>query len=404
MRDFADLAGAQVLSSVLRFGAMAWAARYLGPAGFAIVSVAGVVNGYFVAGALSGLDMVGTRDIANSVAPAKFVATASAVRLAVSACVIVVVVPFVWIANLDTRLAGAVSILVMTLLPLAFDGRWALVGMRQTTPIALAEVASAAVNLLVIIAFVRTSDDLIFVPLAQLVGDLVRAAVLRRGLVQREISSAVSWTCDAKGFLLSGIPISGIQLLRSAVVTLDVVMVGAIRPKSEAGQYALASRFFIIGLVFLGLYYQVLLPRLVLARADSRDEERRFVQAGQRRVLALALPLVAAGSVLSPLVIPAVLGHEYVTGGKLLSLLVWALGLVALTGLYNQVLIVHKQERRMTRIVSWALVVNVLGNLILLPTIGIFGAPIAAIASELLALTLTNRAATLAIASDVRAG
>ena len=400
LRDFVDLAAAQVVTSILRFVALAWGARHLGPSSFALVAVAAVVNGYFVAGALSGLDTLGARDIAISPSPPSFVADTTALRLMVASAVVVTTVPLVWLTGLGTDSVAAISVLVLTLFPLALDPRWALIGLRRTRPVAVSELIAAVMNLAIVLIFVRKPGDFIFVPVAQLASDVVRSLLLRR--VLRHIGIPKSPRVEAINFrtLRDSLPLSGAQLIRSAVVTLDVVIVGATRPRTEAGQYAAASRLFVVGLVFLGLYYQVLLPRLVLAFNAGPGEESRLLAIGKTRVIRAVMPMVAVASFASPFAIPAFLGNDYRVAGRLFGILVWGLACVAATGLYNQVLVVHRQEIYVTIIVTIALVVDIIGILILLPTIGIIGAPIAAVASESIGLLFTVGAARRVISLD----
>lgn len=400
LQDFVDLAGAQVLTSLLRFQALAWAARHLGPSGFALVSVGIVVNGYFIAAAMTGLDIRGTRDVAASAVPPRFIADATALRAVIACSVLVTAIPIVWLAGLERDLAQVITLLAFSLVPLAFDPRWALIGLRSTRPVASAELASAAINLAVVMVFVHSRRDILYVPAAQLLGDSVRALFLRRALRRIGMRSTLRWAPGALRHFLSSLPLSGALLIRSAVVTLDVVIVGAMRPKAEAGQYAVASRLYVVGLGFLGLYYQVLLPRLVLARAAGRAAQSQLLALGRSRALFLVAPLVGLASAISPFVIPTLLGDEYRQGGRLFAVLVWALACVALTGLYNQVLVVHHRERDLTVIVTVALAVDVLGNILLLPRIGVVGAPIAAVASEVVALVMTVIVARAVITSD----
>ena len=402
LRDFTNLAAAQVVASALRFAAFAWSARELGPVAFGVVSVAAAVVGYLIAGTLSGLDILGTRDInaspgtVRSNGPSALIARTTTVRLTASSLVIAAVIPAIWIMNyfgLAERLSIVVSILAVTLLPLAFDPRWALVGLRHTSPIARGEVAAALVNLVVVVVFVHHPRDIVFVPIAQLASDAVRAMLLRRAIRRLGVAAPVRRQHGVVNEIRRAVPLSGAQLVRSAVITLDIAIVTVMIGKKAAGEYAAASRVFVVGLVFLGLYYQVLLPRLAAARLAGPAEVSELIARCRRRAGLFIVPLVACASVVAPTAIPLVFGDDYRRSGRLLAILVWSLAFVAFTGLYNQILIVHHAEQRIVAVVTVALVVDVVADLILLPTVGVIGAPIAAVCSEAVGLFLTARAA-----------
>src|SRR2546421_709604 len=65
--SFGNLAAGEVAASLLRLGAVVWVARRIGPHNFGTVSAGLVVGGYLAVFAHSGLETIGTRDLATRV-------------------------------------------------------------------------------------------------------------------------------------------------------------------------------------------------------------------------------------------------------------------------------------------------------------------------------------------------
>jgi O-antigen/teichoic acid export membrane protein len=83
-----------------------------------------------------------------------------------------------------------------------------------------------------------------------------------------------------------------------------------------------------------------------------------------------------------------VFGSTYEPAVGLLQVMIWALPLLAVTGVYSQVLVAGHAQRALAGAVIVAMVVNLGANLILLPTVGTVGASIATVLGEVTSLAI----------------
>ena len=98
-----------------------------------------------------------------------------------------------------------------------------------------------------------------------------------------------------------------------------------------------------------------------------------------------------------------VFGHDYDPAIGLLQSMLPSLLLLAFTGIYSQVLFAIGWQRQVAVVAVIATLVNVLTNVILLPTIGAVGASIATVAAEAVTLILSMRLARRAFRSGATA-
>jgi len=401
---FGNLAVGEVVTTAFRLLAFVWVARELGPADFGTVSVGFVVGAYLILLAHPGLELMGTRAIAREPGSAPhWLGHIVGLRIALGLVSYVVMAAIVAVLPIDGELRLIIVIVGLTILTQAVDVRWAFIGAERTRAIAVASVVGAAVYLGGVVLFVHGPDDLFVPPISYVVGQAVISAVL----VVASRRHLGGWTprfrrgSGTRALFWESTPLTVGQVGRAFAVSLDVVLVKALRPASGAGQYAAASRMFVVGLLYLGLYYNALLPTIVRAAGEGPEPLKREILRSCRRAVLIGIPVALAGILLAPVLIPFVLGDEYDPAAGLFQVLLVALFLVSVSGVMNNALIALGKTRTFASIVVASLVVNVAVNLALLPTVGVVGAAIATVVTEGLVLVL----ATIAVWSNMaRAG
>jgi O-antigen/teichoic acid export membrane protein len=204
---------------------------------------------------------------------------------------------------------------------------------------------------------------------------------------------------DLRRLFTAALPLTLMRSARTVMLTVDIVLVQLLRTSRELGYYAAASRVVAAGIVYLGLYYNAFLPTVVHARREGREALVGVVHAATRRALILGVPVAALATVIAPTGVRIVFGSTYEPAVGLLQVMIWALPLLAVTGVYSQVLVAGHAQRPLAVAVIVAMVVNLGANLILLPTVGTVGASIATVLGE-----LTSLAIILPIARHVIAG
>jgi O-antigen/teichoic acid export membrane protein len=173
------------------------------------------------------------------------------------------------------------------------------------------------------------------------------------------------------------------------VLWLDIVLVGALASTRQAGVYAIASRYVILAtfpMVALGFAIAPQISRLV--SSGQLDATRRIFQAGTAWLVSLAWPGCLVMGVFAPLLM-RVFGKEFVSGSTSLSIL--CLAMLINTGAGNCGVVLAMTGRTGINLMVAALgaVVDVGGNVVLVPHIGMRGAALAWAATMVLVNGLT---------------
>ena len=166
-------------------------------------------------------------------------------------------------------------------------------------------------------------------------------------------------------------------LFQITIIWLSTLMVGAIAGVREAGIYAAASRFALVGLFALEAVRLAIAPQLsALLAANDKPRAQHLYQVGTWWIMIPSWPLYLTLAVFSPLLLQ-VFGPEFVAAQT--ALMIGALAMLVSMGTGNVTVILLMGGKSWWNLMNvfGALTLNVVLNLILIPRYGIEGAAVA---------------------------
>ncbi len=188
----------------------------------------------------------------------------------------------------------------------------------------------------------------------------------------------------------SALPYALSTVLAQISSRTDVVLLGLLLGSAAAGTYNAAYRF-----VFLFLLVAQFAANSIFPHASRLWRERELgllYSRSMRLVLLAALPLSAALFLIAPSVVTIVFGRDFAEAGTVVRVLCGVLIVGFLARIMGVFLMSCDLEEYRMRSQGWAAAVNVASNLILIPTLGIQGAAVATLSSEVvLALLFGQR-------------
>jgi O-antigen/teichoic acid export membrane protein len=171
-------------------------------------------------------------------------------------------------------------------------------------------------------------------------------------------------------------PPAATGVLQIALQRLDILLVGGLLGPAEAAVYAAATRIVVVGqLVNQAIAYSVQ-PQLAMAVAvGDVPAARRLYQLSTAWIVAIVWPVHLAVALGAPLIL-TLIGPGYESGIAAMVVLAGAGLISAATGLVGFVLITFGKTTWNLSNTAFALVVNVVADLLLIPELGILGASI----------------------------
>jgi O-antigen/teichoic acid export membrane protein len=396
---FAALGAGEVVARLTAFALTIVLAHRLGPAAYGIIGVVMAVMLYLTQVADLGIELVGVPLVARERADVGALASPLLTwRLVVALALTALVVPVgLWLLPQPDGMLLALSAFALPCTALGV--RWILLGLDRTAPIALARVTGEAVALGGVLWLVHGEADLARVPLAQVTGAavtmlLLHGAVRRAGVRLRpRLDGDVAREVFARSRHLMLFTLLGLVLFN-----LDLIVLRAVRGAEPAGHYAAAYTLIAFCANLFVAFSQAAIAGL--ARASDPRERGDAYALVAAQAFAVAVPIAIGGTIVAPDLVALVFGERFAPAVTALRILLWSIPAAALREVATAGLIVARRERELLGVNSSSVVANLVLIAVLIPWLGLEGAAIATLVTELVRLAIVvarARGAQLAV-------
>lgn len=390
-RNFLTLGAGEVAARLIAFGATVYLARTLGASTYGVIVFATAILLYLSFITDCGVEMLGIHDVAADRA-GLFAALpeilGARLLVATGLIAITVVVGLVALPQPEGRI---LAVYALTLLAVGVGTRWVHLGLEQPGQAALARVVTEGIAAVTIVAVVRTPADLVRVPLAQLLGEVVGALLLLRLLP----AGVERWRvrprpARVQSLLSRSWPMVLHALLGLAIFNSDFIFLRILRDSEALGYYAAAYTLISFFLNLGTAYTMSLIPALTRLREDI-PAARGLYDRSMAQVLAGVVPVCVGGILVAGPIIGLIFGGGYVAAVEPLQILLLLLPLAYVRNVAQGGLLAHGRQDLMLRTVAWAAATNVVLNLLLIPRWGMAGAAWATVATEGVRTLLAGR-------------
>jgi O-antigen/teichoic acid export membrane protein len=198
----------------------------------------------------------------------------------------------------------------------------------------------------------------------------------------RLIDTTRATSSHRRRVIRQSLPLGIASLLSSAYFTIDMVVIGFIVSGRDLGYYAAAVKFLSILVTVPGLVLSAALPGLSI-RAEDRVRLGEMMATVWHWLVTIGLPLCAAVGVFAPAAIHLFFGRGYDPSINLLRVLAGAAVVTLVSNIFGTVLVSLHRSRWMVIQNVLALVLNVAGNVVLVPRYGIAASAWLTLATEL---------------------
>jgi O-antigen/teichoic acid export membrane protein len=370
-------------SRLIAFVATAYLAAVIGPDAFGVLGFAFAVFTYFSVFVDAGFSDIGSKQVARNTHNAPELAwSLTVIRVGIAALAF----SAVWVAAPllgETPTDRAVLLLTCLLLfAAALDTAWVFKGLERGGPIAASLIIRRLAYALMVFLVIAGPADLLRVPVVQFGAELFGVLWLFRFLVRERpagVDLAAGWRV-----LRSSAALMITKLLRTSVVTLDVVLLGLLATDRDVGLYSAAYRFCFFLIAGVAAVQVAYLPDVT--RSVSRDTLRSAVGRHLEVSAALGVPLAIGGVILAGPMITTIFGEQYGDGASAFAVLLLSIGILFLFAPLHNALLAQGRLRVETWAMGLAAALNLSLNLYWIPRYGILGAAWATVAAEALIL------------------
>lgn len=380
VRNIAAIASGEVTARLVAFAATALLTRRLGPEGFGIVGFATAIAGYLTLAVNSGLNEVGGREVARDPGSARTVyAGVLTIRLAIAAAALLVLGVVSVLLPLEPRVRLVVFLSGLSFVSLAADPSWVYRGLERPVG-AAAQVLAQLLYVAGVATLVHDPSDVTRVPVAQFGGEIVAALVFGLPLLGWRWPGT-AWALGRRLLASAGF-LTASRVLRTLILTFDVVFLGFTVAAADVGLYTAAYRFCFLLMAIGGAVNAGYLPSFTRAAAEGPAAVRDLLSDALRTSLLIGAPLVAGSIAIAGPLLGLLFGRAFESGAPAFMLLLVSIGFYFVHGVLSNVFLVMHRTGLQAVLYGVAAALNVVTNLVAIPRYGIVGAAAATALAE----------------------
>jgi O-antigen/teichoic acid export membrane protein len=384
-KNFLSLFLSSVVAQLFTLWAFVHIAGVFGPEGFGKFAFAQVVSLYFLHLSEFGLQTYGTRSIAQEREQvSRHVWDITLLRIVLALISFGLLVIFSVILPRLSNVQSIIIVFGLSLLPSAVLFEWVFQGIEQMKYVGVGRILKGVIFAGLVFLFVRSSDHLNYAAAFYVLSIVVAAGALfwiycgKFGFNFRKTDHSI-----LKNTLIAAIPLAAGSFITQINYNFGTLALGFFVSDDVVGLFSAAYKI----VLFLWAFAVVaasnaILPLLARAYKRSLTEFSESLKKLFRLFVFVAIPIGIGGTILAARVIGFLYSPEYQKAVIVFQISIWLVVIVIYRAVFENALIASKNKR--IYFVGYAAAggVTILGNLLLVPVLGLVAPPIVGIVSE----------------------
>ncbi len=311
------------------------------------------------------------------------------VEIVLASLLYVVMVAVAYYNNYDREVIHAIIVsgLGMTLTGLTYPFLSVVTAFYDLKKAAILNFLSSFINFLIILLTIWLHGGIVMLVTQQVVYAIV-ALIIYYFLIQKHIGKPEIlrglFSLDSKivkGIIKYGPPFALLAGFATLYNRIDVVLIKHFYDYSQVGLYSAAYKIFDLLAFFPAVVAYALYPLFASLMAEKKiGEVRDIIEKYLRMMTAIALPMAVGGMLLSNQLM-GILDARFSNAAPVLSIVVWAPAVLYIYVVANS-LVISQLTKWAVVITATNVLINIIGNIILLPHYGIKGAAVMTVVSE----------------------
>lgn len=182
---------------------------------------------------------------------------------------------------------------------------------------------------------------------------------------------------DPKMLLRTGFRIMGVNSISLVMTWTDTVCLGIWRPSTEVGLYSIAVRIALLTSLVVSAVNSAVGPKFAQLSAQRNTNALRTLTQRTSLVMTFIAVPVSAVLLIFPEFILGLFGHDFSAAFVVLMILAVGQFVSVVTGALGHLMMMSGHEKSLRNIIIISAVLNVILNVILVPSFGMVGAAIA---------------------------
>ena len=186
----------------------------------------------------------------------------------------------------------------------------------------------------------------------------------------------------------SSLPFAIGGILISIYYSIDMVMLSNLVGDYPTGIYNAAYKLISVLTLFYSAYTAVIFPVMSKLFKNNKETLMIYYEKSIKYLLLIMIPLAHSIVIYSSDIIQLIYGHEYIEASKPLSILIWTVCLLFISGVGSTLINASHQEMAGLKLCAIAAIFNITFNFFMIPFFSYIGAAITTVLSDLLIVIL----------------
>jgi O-antigen/teichoic acid export membrane protein len=385
-KNFFSIIGSDITRRILGFLAIAYLARKIGVEGFGVLNIGFTVLTYALMISSFGLSSFGARAVARGESSG-LVNTVVTIRLISSFCAFIIVsfIAIAFIAN-DT-MTMLMVIFCLSLFPNVFLLDWYFQGKERMGIIGISRLLSAALYLGLIVMFVHSASNLIWVAVAAVLGDISAAIVIWKYYRRMEGNPPLKLSLFGwRSLIKQSLPLGGGSILGAISINLPPIVIGIMLNNRDVGIYSAATKLIFFLLMIDRVLATLLLPASSRLNTQSPELLVSRLRFAIKWIFIATLPICIGGTILADKIIPLIFGQQYTEAVDVFRILIWYFFITMFHTIYTSGLIAIGREKAYAAVMLLSVMVYGISIIICTKLFGVVGSAAAIVVSETVTL------------------
>jgi O-antigen/teichoic acid export membrane protein len=384
LRDFAYLAGGQLVGKVIALLVFAKLARTLDPEGYGAVEYVVGMAGFFAIAIGCGLGTIAVRKAAESREDLpRLAAEIPIVRLVIAAIAIPLMIGGVEAFGPAALPRTLVWLFAASLVFAAWNQEWALQSAELMAAVSFAQTLRVLVFAALVLLLVHGPGDVASVGWAELAAAVAVTVYYLAVQHYRITPVRISFSLQRMTRLVrEGVAVGLSQFVWSAAQFAPLFLVGSIVGGADAGWYAAAQRLVTSIVAFSFIYHFNLYPALARAAVAGTAVLAELLRISFRVTGWLSIALALGLALGATPILTTIFGGRFAVAAPALAILLWVIPITFLSGHARYSLIVAGAQTRVLFAQVAGLVTIALAGIPLVMAFGDVGAAIAGVAGS----------------------
>ncbi len=361
-KNLLSLFSTDIINRILGGVATIYLARTLDTSSFGIINFALAILSYGLIFANPGLNIIGTRSIAQkNVSPKPLTQTIINLKCILSLLVFCVGI-IISLFFLEQHLQLTTVLFLCSLFPSAFLLEWYFQGKENLAIIGVGRTVWSIIYTAFIVLFVHSSQKLYLVPIAWGISLIIQATVLlffyKQSVNDEEkITNTISW----KTLLQQSFPVGKVAIITQILLNLPFILLGYIGTTTEIAHYSAASKLVFFLLVIDRILYFIFFPLLSRTFVNSPELLSKHVERLVKYLLILCLPICGGTILFSSSLISFIFGNSYEEASLLLQIQIWYFFFTVCNSIFSFTLLAIEKEQLYSRVTTFISICTILG-------------------------------------------